>query len=59
MLDLLGRSEPDRHDQRNLWVHSLGRGKREGKPVLRCPFAIAKIGVMADGSAAAEARLAL
>jgi len=44
-----GLPGPAPHDQGKLWVFSLGRGKGVGKPVLMCPFAITRIGVMTNG----------
>jgi hypothetical protein len=49
LLDLIGQPAPDPHDQGKVWVFSLGRGKSVGKPALMCPFAITRIGFMANG----------
>ncbi len=49
MLDLIGQPALDPHDQGKVWVFSLGRRKDVGKPVLMYPFAITRIGVMANG----------
>jgi len=49
LLDLIGQPAPDPHDQGKVWVFNLGGGKGVGKPALMCPFAITRIGVMANG----------
>src|SRR5271157_2806802 len=49
LLDLIGQPAPDPHDQGKVWAFNLGCGKDVGKPVLLCPFAITRIGVMANG----------
>ena len=49
MLDLIGLAAPDPHDPTTCGP-SVWAGTSAGKLVLICPFAITRIGVMANGS---------